>query len=189
MDISTSTPISIYPITSIGYCICCYSNVSRTKCACIRLSVTRTDSWWKNAHRSFAISFISSLNRSADIDFWFDHACCSWFPCICTFLYSYFKDRIDYLSETIVEELLFSHAVLHADEFPFCLGKRKKRIKARWKYIDSQQRIDVFPHLTAFLPAQNKCFKNLVYLRPKTKYIFHGVWSFCLLDLRRAGTL
>ena len=138
MDISTSTPISIYLITSIGYCICCYSNVSRTKCACIRLSVTKTDSWRKNAgllqyhlQSLFQRAVYSSLNRSADIDFLFDHACCSWFPCICTFLYSYFKDRIDYLPESIVEELLFSHAILHADEFPFCLGKRKKRIKAR----------------------------------------------------------
>ena len=31
--------------------------------------------------------------------------------------YSYFKDRVDYLSETIVEELLFCHTILRAKEF------------------------------------------------------------------------
>ena len=31
------------------------------KCACIWLSVTRTDSWWKKAQRSLSLIHISSL--------------------------------------------------------------------------------------------------------------------------------
>ena len=103
--------------------------------------------------------------------------------------YLYFKDRVDYLSETIVEELLFCHTILRANEFSLCLGKRKQRINACGEDIDRQHRNNFFSYLAAFLPTHNECFKNLIYLRPKAKYIFHCIWSCHLLDLRRARTL
>ena len=86
--------------------------------------------------------------------------------------YSYFKDRVDYLSETIVEELLFCHTILRANEFSLCLGKRKQRINACGEDIDRQHRNNFFSYLAAFLPTHNECFKNLIYLRPKAKYNF-----------------
>lgn len=86
--------------------------------------------------------------------------------------YSYFKDRVDYLSETIVKELLFCHTILRANEFSLCLGKRKQRINACGEDIDRQHRNNFFSYLAAFLPTHNECFKNLIYLRPKAKYIF-----------------
>ena len=58
--------------------------------------------------------------------------------------YSYFKDRVDYLSETIVEELLFCHTILRANEFSLCLGKRKQRINACGEDIDRQHRNNFF---------------------------------------------
>ena len=82
--------------------------------------------------------------------------------------YSYFKDRVDYLPESIVEKLVFGHTILRANELSFCFGKRKQRIKACGEYIDGQYRNNILPHLAVFLPAHNECFKNVVYLRSKT---------------------